>query len=195
MLSQGLIRELSRGRWTQPSHFDGNWTQASPGAHGAWEANKRHVAKHSSHRITIHPDPATACIPNNPSGSQKKTKNRLSRIGRKSDKTPASVGNKGLDQSSSLPSEPAIVVEDERGGDTRVDEEGDPQLNVSRSILRLPAEREPEGAMATPTDARATRRIYLRTHPQVRRGSTREGEGVDRKREKHAVPSVSHAGG
>ena len=140
---------------------------------------------------------------------RKKAKYKLSRIGRKPDKTPAGVGSEGLDRSSlSLPSEPAIEVEDERRGDANVDGgEGDPQLNDSRSILQASAEREPGGS-----DDNANRREGDQGVPpphtqlQAGRKSTREGKKVDREgagqdpsesavKERAPVPSIPQAGG
>lgn len=140
---------------------------------------------------------------------RKKAKNKLSKIGRKSDKTPANVGSEGLDDSSlSLPSEPAIVVEDERRGDTSNGEgEGDPQLNDSRSILQSSAEREPGGSGDYANRGEGDQEdLPPQTHLQAGRGSTREGKKVDRKgagqdpsesdvEKRTPTPPISHAGG
>lgn len=57
MLAQGLVGELSQA--DPPGNATSIGTQAHCSAYGGWEENKRRVAKHSSHRTTIHPDPAT----------------------------------------------------------------------------------------------------------------------------------------
>lgn len=143
------------------------------------------------------------------SGFRKKAKDKLLKIGRKPDKTPSSAGSEGLDHSSvSLPSEPAIVVEDERRGGTSIGGgEGDPQLDDSRSVSQSLVRREPGGSDDDANRPEGDQEgLRPDTHLQAGREASREGKKVDRQgvgqdpstsdaEKKTPVPSISHAGG
>ena len=122
-------------------------------------------------------------------------KDKLSKIGDKTDKTQGSASGEGFDRSVlSLQSEPGIVVGGEfRGGDTKVSVgKDDPQPDDSRSVSRsaVGIGHDVQGGSDDKASGAETSQKHLHPHPHVQTegGSSRERRDADGKRVDRADP-------
>ena len=129
------------------------------------------------------------------SGFRKKAKDKLSKIGGRTEEIRANTGGDGLFRpASSSQSEPAIVVEDESKGDPEAGGRGDPRpggsLPVSQSAVEIGHDQGESDDKADGGGA-GQKGLHPHSYVQVESESSREGSVVGGKEAGQADPPLS----